>query len=63
MSITTKFCNIFAEWGFDERCAVLTLYKEMSLDKTCAGDFVELSRCMAEEGYIRNNNMCRQEVG
>ena len=40
MGITTKLCNIFVEWGFDERCVVLNLYKEMSLDKTCAQEIL-----------------------
>ena len=52
----------FTEWTTDEKIVCLAIYKELSLNPAHSGDFMELSRCLKQAGYIRNNNQCRQEV-
>ena len=54
--------KFFLEWTDEEKCDVLMSYKNMMLEGSYKNNFKELSRRMADMGWERSNNQCRQQV-
>ena len=49
-------------WKVEEHVDLLVLYKNMLLSGIKKDNFKELSKRMAEVGWDRNNDQCRQQV-
>ena len=49
-------------WKVEEHVDLLVLYKNMLLSGVKKDNFKELSKRMAEVGWDRNNDQCRQQV-
>ena len=54
--------NITLAWENAELSDLLLLYKQMVLGGLCKDNWKELSKCMNEVGWDRNNDHCRHEV-
>ena len=49
-------------WSNDEICDVLLLFKMIQLDPNFKNNYKKLSRRIADVGWQRDNNSCRQQV-
>ena len=58
-NINTEMVSV---WKVEEHVDLLVLYKNMLLSGIKKDNFKELSKRMAEVGWDRNNDQCRQQV-
>ena len=60
--IVFHFLQLASAWINDEMCDVLLIFKSIQLDPNYKNNYKELSRRMADAGWNRDNNQCRQQV-